>query len=131
MENWKWKVENCEYYNPKTKKCRIFREPECGIKLTSFKCEDDHDCYYKRLGKNIEENIDLKKYIEKMDKPEIKTIDAEVAMENIRLKQCLQEIREIVSEPCIPDEKCSTCKSSCMQKDILEKISEVLDEPKK
>lgn len=64
MENGILKVENCEYYNSKTKKCRIFRELECGIKLTSFKCEDDHDCYYKRLSKEIEENIKLRKEIE-------------------------------------------------------------------
>ena len=41
-------------------------------------------------------------------------------------KQALQEIREIVSEPCIVDENCQTCNSGCMQKDILDKINEVI-----
>lgn len=48
------------------------------------------------------------------------------ASEIIELKQALQEIREIVSEPCIVDENCQTCNSGCMQKDILDKINEVI-----
>lgn len=39
---------------------------------------------YKRLQ---EENEDLKTYIQKMDKPEIKTIDSEIALKNIELQQ--------------------------------------------
>ena len=53
-------VNNCEYYNSKNKKCRTFREPECGMKFTSFKCEDDHDCYYKQLKRLRAENEKLK-----------------------------------------------------------------------
>lgn len=43
-----------------------------------------------------------------------------------KYRQCLQEIREIVSEPCIVDENCQTCNSGCMQKDISTKINEVI-----
>lgn len=43
-----------------------------------------------------------------------------------KLYQTLQEIRELVSEPCIVDENCQTCNSGCMQKDILDKINEVI-----
>ena len=48
------------------------------------------------------------------------------ASEIVELKYTLQEIREIVSEPCIVDENCQTCNSGCMQKDILAKINEVI-----
>lgn len=41
-------------------------------------------------------------------------------------KQALEEIREIVSEPCVAGENCITCNSNCTNKDILNKINEVL-----
>ena len=47
-------VRFCEYFNEKTKKCRIFRIQD-GIKFTSYKCEQDKDCYYKRLRQKEEQ----------------------------------------------------------------------------
>lgn len=49
-----------------------------------------------------------------------------VTAENRKLEYALQEIKDIVSEPCIVDENCQTCNSGCMQKDILAKINKVI-----
>lgn len=46
---------------------------------------------YKRLQ---EENEELKTYIQKMDKPEIKTIDSEIALKNIELQKENEELKE-------------------------------------
>ena len=40
------------------------------------------------------ENEDLKTYIQKMDKPEIKTIDSEIALKNIELRQENEKIKK-------------------------------------
>jgi len=40
------------------------------------------------------ENEDLKTYIQKMDKPEIKTIDSEIALKNIELQKENDELKE-------------------------------------
>lgn len=49
-----------------------------------------------------------------------------ITAENRKLEDALQEIRDIISEPCIVDENCQTCNSGCMQKDILDKINSVI-----
>lgn len=75
-----------------------------------------------------EENNDLCKALK--DKEFDRLIQSERKLKNLKqannYKQALQEIREIVSEPCIVDENCQTCNSGCMQKDILTKINEVI-----
>lgn len=42
----------------------------------------------------------------------------EINTECDKYKQCLKEIKEIVSELCIDSENCDSCNSNCMQKDI-------------
>lgn len=45
-----------------------------------------------------------------------------------KYKQALEDIREIVNEPCIEDEDCETCDTNCMCKEILYIINEVLND---
>lgn len=40
------------------------------------------------------ENEDLKTYVQKMDKPEIKTIDSEIALKNIELQQENEKLKK-------------------------------------
>lgn len=45
-----------------------------------------------------------------------------------KIYQTLQEIKAIVTEPCIDSENCLTCKSNCMNKDILDLITKAESE---
>lgn len=76
------------------------------------------------------ENERLKEEVEHYRKEAYRLADGLNNIENLAFtyKQALQKIRVIVSEPCIVDENCQTCKSNCMQKDILDKINEVIGE---
>lgn len=56
-------------------------------------CVDNDNCYFKQLAHLQEENEELKTYIQKMDKPEIKTIDSEIALKNIELQQENEELK--------------------------------------
>lgn len=49
-------------------------------------CKGWDNCYYKQLKRLQQENADLKKYIERMDEPELQVIDADIALENAELK---------------------------------------------
>ena len=62
-------------------------------------------CYYKQLKRSLAD-----------------------ATENWKLRKALEEIKEMVNEPCVPSEKdCLTCPTSCFTKDILIKINKVLE----
>lgn len=56
----------------------------------SQKAVDELQNTIKRLQK---ENEELKTYIQKMDKPEIKTIDSEIALKNIELQEENEELK--------------------------------------
>lgn len=45
-----------------------------------------------------------------------------------KANKTLQEIKAIVTEPCIDNEDCLTCKSNCMNKDILDLITKAGEE---
>lgn len=49
-----------------------------------------------------------------------------VVEQNEQYKQALEEIREIVNDPCIEGEDCNTCVFNCPTKEIIDKINEVL-----
>lgn len=146
-------VSECEY-------CIIAGAefPECRIRLANFeiKCEG-YNCYFKQLQRLRAENEQLKeevadledlakfktqrieelqKYIEKMDKPKIEVVDSDIAIENIKLKQALEEIRDTVKLVC--KDLCNYCDwqntDSCEPNEyncgefikIKDKINEVL-----
>ena len=92
------------------------------------------NCYYKQLQRSKKENKmlieDLKSYQNWYDEQvqindSLQKVYQEEHVDNLKYKQALEEIREIAKEPCIKGENCLTCKSNCMQKVILNKISEV------
>ena len=68
------------------------------------------------------ENEDLRKYIEKMDKPKIEVVDSDIAIKNIKFKQALEEIREIL-KPYLTDCQGWLCEAI---DETLKKINEVL-----
>ena len=75
-----------------------------------------------------QENKELKKKIE-LDEVQLNSYfigEENICKENEKYRSVLEEIREIVNEPCIEDEDCETCDSNCMCKEILDKINEVL-----
>lgn len=53
-------VAECMYFNDKNKKCRTFSYGD-GVKFTSYKCEQDKNCYYKQLQKLKQENEKFRK----------------------------------------------------------------------
>lgn len=83
-----------------SKQIEIFKEvEEQNARLTDEmrKCEE----YADRLNK---ENKELKTYIQKMDKPEIKTIDSEIALKNIELQEENKKLKESADEAKIEHE---------------------------
>lgn len=102
-------------------------------------CDEIDSCYFKRCKRLEQENKELKE-----EKQAIKSylgIEAKTILERLeeldewkhndklllwKYRSALEEIREIVNEPCIEDEDCETCDSNCMCKEILDKINEVL-----
>lgn len=145
--------KKCEFYDDY--ECNayynIYPEPEdCQRDL----CRTHKDCYYRQLKRKEQECEKLKWLIETKCESELDKENSELKAENKRLKlserdlsricqgfkndieteksytlkyyKTLQEIKDIVSEPCIVDENCQTCNSGCMQKDILTKINEVI-----
>ena len=52
-------VQFCQYFNDKNKKCRTCSYVE-NVKYTSYKCEQDKNCYYKQLRRLKQENEKLK-----------------------------------------------------------------------
>ena len=51
--------------------------------------------YEERIRELQQENSDFKKYTERMDKPKVQVIDGEIALDNIKYKQALEDVREI------------------------------------
>ena len=88
-------------------------------------CDEIDSCYFKRCKRLEQENKELK---EKLDKEEYNACCecTNIQNQNDEYRSALEEIREIVNEPCIEDEDCETCDSDCMCKEILDKINEVL-----
>ena len=78
-------VSECSYYNKDN-------EPYC-CEVWDNECEAQN-CYFKQLKRLQEENEELKTYIQKMDKPEIKTIDSEIVLKNIELQQENEKIKK-------------------------------------
>ena len=82
-----------------------------------------------------QENEDLKNYIQKMDKPEIKTIDSEIALKNIELQQeneklinqTLKEIKKL-SDKITNSEDLLLWEVYELIEKISDKINEVLNE---
>lgn len=78
------------------KRLQMLSCANCGEKYLS---PDGAELYEKnvQLQKENEglkkENEELKTYIQKMDKPEIKTIDSEIALKNIELQQKNEELK--------------------------------------
>lgn len=85
---------------------------------------------YEQCKELEKENAELKALIAQRDKSI--TAQTEIILnlkaENAKLKSCLQEIKAIVTEPCIDSENCLTCKSNCMNKDILDLITKAEEE---
>ena len=85
-------VSECKhlYIPQETKIC------QCLICETGefVQCKRESNCYFKQLKRLQQENEDLKTYIQKMDKPEIKTIDGEIALKNIELQQENKKIKK-------------------------------------
>lgn len=107
-----------------------------------FMSDDTVKLIMNTLERLEQENKELK---EKKDKYYQQTLDDEILMNELSLevdlrkkesdfyleklskyRSALEEIREIVNEPCIEDEDCETCDSNCMCKEIINKINEVL-----
>ena len=108
----------CEYFNDKNKKCRTFRIHE-GIKYTSYKCEDDKDCYYKQLKRTELAFENLKRRgtipIVFIDK---KLVD--------KYSDALKQIKRIAEGACDSSVCHYDCKQ-CSDGKIIDKISEVLN----
>lgn len=84
------------------------------LQAENEKLKKQYNCYACDSCGGKEDYINMKRHIENA----IKTVH--------KYSQAIQEIRDIVSEPCIVDENCQTCNSGCMQKDILTKINKVI-----
>lgn len=85
-------------------------------KILTFWHTGELDLQEKRLKKQEAEN--------KMYK---KDLESEVLLK-AKYYLTLQEIKEIVSEPCLDDENCITCNSNCSNKDILKLIKKAEEE---
>lgn len=72
------------------KRLQMLSCANCGEKYLS---PDGAELYEKNVQLQ-KENEELKTYIQKMDKPEIKTIDSEIALKNIELQQENEKIKK-------------------------------------
>ena len=142
-------VSFCQYFNDKNKKCRTFSIVD-NVKFTSYKCEDDKNCYYKQLKKLEQETECLKSQIdfeaqknevllqenEKL-KARVKEISEKMSFLNadrcseiIRYKQVLEEIRDVLNT-CLEFKNCEKCffYTRCnkdLEGFVLNKINEVI-----
>lgn len=114
--------KNCYYKQLK----RLERQYENVLKIAKENADSNEYC----LKELEQENERLKEESEHYRKEAYRLADGLNKTENLAFiyKQALQEIKDIVTEPCIVDENCQTCNSGCMQKDILAKINEVIGE---
>lgn len=104
----------------------------CGLQGDNYCiCNKNHNCYFKQLQRLKQENEELKKYIERMDKPRIEVIDGDVIIQNVKFRQALEEIREMAKydckRECSNDSKHCTIES-CLEKRIERLINEVLND---
>lgn len=81
-----------EQLEQENKRLQMLSCANCGEKYLS---PDGAELYDKNVQLQ-KENEELKTYIQKMDKPEIKTIDSEIALKNIELQQENEELKENV-----------------------------------
>lgn len=100
-------VSECRYINKETPTdysgCgQICYKTPCEYKIEYLKqeiqdLEDLASFKEERIKELQQENSDLKKYIERMDKPEIQVIDGKIALDNIKYKQALEDVKEIIN----------------------------------
>ena len=91
---------------------------------------EELDKYKVAVFKLTEENERLNSACSQLQSSELKQHLEKVncERENYRLHKALEEIQKMFSEPCIEGENCFTCNSNCLNKDVLNITSEVLDE---
>lgn len=126
-------VRFCQYFNDKNEKCRTCSYVE-GIKYTSYKCEDDKNCYYKQYRRLREENEKLKLQIAKQRnaKIQLKNLDSKFAEDYCNIKDKLKELMKQNKEMrnCYKS-NLELCKFQEQQINklatVIEKISKVLE----
>lgn len=110
----------CKYYRDKDKECDVWGIP-CEMK----------DCYFKELKRLEQENERLKEEVKIKDNISEKfrrealswaNIANEYQKDKTKLKQTLQEIKEIADEWMNNDWSCFHCRSN-----MDEKLKEILD----
>lgn len=122
-------VAGCQHL----KECKDRKNPRCLLfdeKCHRIGFDDSYEdiCYYKQLQRLKQENEELGRkafFAEQMARTTAATFCDKDKQIN-ELQQVLEEIREIVNEPCIEDEDCETCDSNCMSKEIKAKINECI-----
>ena len=119
------KVEVCEVYRLREENAELkadLKSLEYTVALQGKRDIDNAvDLFAKHIAKIESENSILK-----AENAELKENDCEQCKHldlYIKYKQTLQEIKKIVTEPCIDGENCNTCKSNCTNKDILDLIT--------
>lgn len=114
-------VAECEFYDYKYCKLCDMKAALDELIVHRQYCDRtiNQNCYFKQLQKAKAENERLKE-----DKKQL--LKDCNSCNFHKYKKALEEVREIVSEPCIEGENCLTCNGNCQNKDILIKIDEVL-----
>lgn len=104
-------VRFCQYFNDKNKKCRTCSYVE-NIKYTSYKCEDDKNCYYKQYRRLKEQNEKLTETCESLLK-----IQYALADSCKKYIDCLEEIKAY----------CKSCEYGLQPQKIVNYIDEILE----
>lgn len=87
-------VANCMYFNDKNKKCRTFSYGD-GVKFTSYKCEQDKNCYFKQLQRLKKKNEELKYEIDRQKDTILYLQNYDICHKTlIEYKQALEEIKK-------------------------------------
>ena len=91
-------VAKCCYYESKNDTGKW-----CDLTCTRdnapvFRCEKMPNCHYKQLKRLEQENKDLKTIIKRCNKPKINVIDADIALENAKLKKELEGAENNLAE---------------------------------
>ena len=83
---------------------------------------------FAKIEKLEQENKELKAIIERLGRPKLEIIDGDIAIQNLKYKQALEEIREML-ETCLKFTTCEKCKfyKKC-NKDIEECIITMINE---
>lgn len=110
-----------------------YEELQCDLSEVENTC----GCYQSENAELKQENKELKEVKEQLKKWNDENLKRQDDMQlwidlaeeqRKKYRSVLEEIKEIVNEPCIEDEDCETCDSNCMCKEILTKINECLGE---